>query len=168
MAQSTCHRLCSMVMFQPERNSEAFLIFLVNLDQFRGTITVFAISKNLIQETLTTTLVSNTKKKHLFGMDVQQLCMMNFGILVDSIRLYVRFSDFFIFSRFSEKPTYNLRLAKSSIASSNDNLILNLIFMAGLVILLLTLNQRFYFVLIMNTPKNVIRKYSLSITVTAW
>ena len=60
------------------------------------------------------------------------------------------------------KMTGIFRLAKSSIASSNDNLILNLIFMAGLVILLLTLNQRFYFVLIMSTLKNVIRKSSFN------
>ena len=67
-----------------------------------------------------------------------------------------------------EKNTGIFRLARSSIASWNDNLILNLIFMAGPVILSCIRNQRFYFALIMSTLKNVIRKYSLSLTVTTW
>ena len=36
--------------------------------------------------------------------------------------------------------------------------------MAGPVILLLTLNQRFYFALIMSTLTNVIRKYSFNLS----
>ena len=55
------------------------------------------------KETLTTILVSNTKKKHLFAMDVQQLCTMNFGISVDSIPLYVRLADYWNFYDFFSK-----------------------------------------------------------------
>ena len=125
-------------------------------------------TESCIKETLTMTLISNMKKKLLFVMGVRQLCMMNFGISAAWILLYVRFADLFKFSVSVGKPTDILRQVKSSIANWNDNRILNLIFMVALVILSRILNQRFYFALTMNTLTNVIRKYSLSFTVSVW
>ena len=74
-------------------------------------------TESFIKETLTTTLISNMKKKLLFATGVRQLCMMNFGISAVWILLYVRFADFLKLSVFFGKSTDILRPVKSSIAS---------------------------------------------------
>ena len=106
-------------------------------------------------------------------MDVQQLCTMNFGILVDSILLYVRLADYCNFKIFVVKPKDILWIPRIFKASKIVNCELKrqsdleFDFMAGLVILSRILNQRFYFALIMTTLTNVIRKYAFSLTVPA-